>query len=63
MSRWNKKGSKKSKGQKKKKKRTVYNIEMLYKGRKEAIKFFDDYSSMMSVAKNKATKGAGLKKY
>ena len=34
---------------------------MLYKARNEAIKFFDDYSSMMSEAKNKATKGRGLK--
>ena len=34
---------------------------MLYKGRKEAIKFFDDYSSMVSEAKNKTTKGTGLK--
>ena len=30
---------------------------MLYKARKEAIKFFDDYSSMVSEAKLKATKG------
>ena len=34
---------------------------MFYKARKEAIKFFDDYSSMVSEAKNKATKGTGLK--
>ena len=34
---------------------------MLYKSREEAIKFFDDYSSIMSEAKNKATKGTGLK--
>ena len=34
---------------------------MLYKARKEAIKFFDDYSSMVSEAKLKATKGTGLK--
>ena len=38
---------------------------MLYKGRKEAIKFYDDYSLMMSEAKYKAkkdeTKGKGLK--
>ena len=45
-----KKGSKKSKEQK----NTIYNIEMLYKARKEAIKFFDDYSLMISEAKNKA---------
>ena len=36
---------------------------MFYKGRSEAIKFYDDYSSMMSEAKAKAkaTKGTGLK--
>ena len=36
---------------------------MLYKARSEAIKFYDDYSSMMSEAKAKAkaTKGTGLK--
>ena len=38
---------------------------MLYKVRNEAIKFYDDYSLMMSEAKSKAkhneTKGKGLK--
>ena len=38
---------------------------MLYKARNEAIKFYDDYSLMMSEAKTKAkqneTKGKGLK--
>ena len=38
---------------------------MLYKARKEAIKFYDDYSLTMSEAKTKsktkATKGTGLK--
>ena len=29
----------------------LYNIDMLYKSRNEAIKFFNDYSSMMSEAK------------
>ena len=56
-----KKGAKKSKEQK----NTIYNIEMLYKARNEAIKFYDDYSLMMSEAKSKAkqneTKGKGLK--
>ena len=56
-----KKGPKKSKEQK----NTIYNIEMLYKARYEAIKFYDDYSLMMSEAKSKAkhneTKGTGLK--
>ena len=42
-------------------KNTFCNIEMLYKARNEAIKFYDDYSLMMSEAKNKATKGTGLK--
>ena len=48
----------------KSKKNTLYNIEMLYKARNEAIKFYDDYS-LMSEAKTKArqneTKGKGLK--
>ena len=34
---------------------------MLYKARNEAIKFYDDYSLIMSEAKIKATKGIGLK--
>ena len=34
---------------------------MLYNARKETINFFDDYSSMMSESKNKATEGTGLK--
>ena len=36
---------------------------MLYKARNKAIKFYDDYSLMMSEAKtkSKATKGTGLK--
>ena len=38
---------------------------MLYKARNEAIKLYDDYSSLVSEAKNKAkneaTKGKGLK--
>ena len=34
---------------------------MLYKARKEAINFFDDYSSIISEAKNKVTKGTRLK--
>ena len=39
----------------------MYNIEIPYRARKEAIDFFDDYSSLMSEAKNKVTKGTGLK--
>ena len=34
---------------------------MVYKTRNEAIKFYDDYSSMMSEAIVKATKATGLK--
>ena len=34
---------------------------MLYKARNEAIKFYGDYSLMMSEAKVKATKEPGLK--
>ena len=34
---------------------------MLWKARNETIKFYDDYSSMMSEAKYRATKGTGLK--
>ena len=34
---------------------------MLYNARNNAIKFYDDYSSMVSEAKHKATKGTGLK--
>ena len=56
-----KKSAKKSKEQK----NTIYNIEMLYKARNEAIKFYDEYSLIMSEAKSKAkqneTKGTGLK--
>ena len=45
----------------KEQKNTLFNIEMLYKARNEAIKFYGDYSLMMSEAKVKATKGTGLK--
>ena len=34
---------------------------MLYKPRNEAIKFDDDYSSMMSETNTKAPRGTGLK--
>ena len=34
---------------------------MLYKARNKAIKFHDDYSSMMSETKYRAIKGTGLK--
>ena len=42
-------------------KNTLYNIEMLYKRRNETVKFYDDYSSKMSEAKYRATKGTGFK--
>ena len=34
---------------------------MLYKERNSVIEFFDDYASMISEAKLKATKGTGPK--
>ena len=49
-----KKGNKKHRS--KVQKNTLQNIEMLYKARNEAIKFHDDYSSMMSEEKYRATK-------
>ena len=52
-----KEGAKKSKEQK----NTIYNIEILYKARNEAIKFYDDYSLMISEAKQNETKGTWLK--
>ena len=56
-----KKVAKKSKEQK----NTICNTEMLYKARNDSIKFYDDYSLMMSEAKSKAkqneTKRTGLK--
>ena len=39
----------------------MYDIEVLYKSRTSVIEFFDDYSSMVSEAKLKATKATGLK--
>ena len=45
----------------KEQKNSLYNIETLYKARNEAIKFYDDYSLIMSEAKIKAVKGEGLK--
>ena len=44
-----KKGNNKKRS--KEQKNSLYNIDMLYKARNEAIKFFDDYSSMVSEAK------------
>ena len=39
----------------------MYNIEMLYRARDKAVKFYDEYPLMMSEAKYRATKGTGLK--
>ena len=41
----------------KQQKNTLYNIEMLYKARNSVIEFFDEYFSMVSEVKFKATKG------
>ena len=51
----------KNKDQKSKKKKTLYNIEMLYKEKNSVFEFFDDYSLIVSEAKLKANKGTGLK--
>ena len=40
-----------SKHKSKEQRNTLCNIEMLYKARNEAIKFYDDYSLMMSEVK------------
>ena len=46
----------------KEQKNALYSIDMLYKARNEAIKFFDEYPSMVSEVKNKArNEGKGLK--
>ena len=50
-----------SKRRLKEQKTALHNIKMLYKARNEAIKFYDDYSLIMSEAKIKAAKGTGLK--
>ena len=45
-------------------KNALYNIDMFYKASNEAIKFFNDYTTVVSEAKNKArnkTSGKGLK--
>ena len=34
---------------------------MLYKAKNNVLKFYDDYSSMVSKAKHKATKVTGIK--
>ena len=49
------------KNKSKEEKDSLYTIEMLYKARIEAMNLYDDYSSIMSEAKLKATKGTRLK--
>ena len=39
----------------------MYNTETLYKARNSVIKFFDDYSSIISEAKHKTYHGEGMK--
>ena len=53
-----KKGNKKKS---KEQKNALYNIDMLYKARNEAIKFFGDYSLMISETKTKAKTKASCK--
>ena len=53
------KGNKKHKS--KEQRNSLYSIEMLDKARNSVIKFFDDYSSMVSEVKLKATKRTGLR--
>ena len=45
----------------KEQKNTLYNIEMLFKAKNEAIKFYENYSLMMSEAKVKKLKKQVLK--
>ena len=54
-----KKGNKKHRSNKQK--NTSYNITMHYKARNSVTEIFDDYSSIVSEAKVKATKGTGLR--
>ena len=54
-----KKGNKKHKS--KEQKNTLYNVEMLYKARNEAIKFYDDYSSRCLKQNIKQLKKQDLK--
>ena len=54
-----KKGNKKHRS--KEQKNAFYNNEILYKVRNSVVEFFDDYSSIMSEAKLKASIETGLK--
>ena len=42
-------------------KNALYNIDMLYKARNEAIKFFNNYMSMVLEAKNEAKNKTSVK--
>ena len=42
-------------------KKTLSNINILFNGRNDAIKFVEVYGSMILEAKKKATKGTGFK--
>ena len=46
---------------KKEQKCALYNVDMFYQARNSVIDFFDDYTSMISVAKYKAIHGEGIK--
>ena len=39
----------------------LYNIDILYRSREDVIKFYDDYSSMVSESLYKSVKGKRLK--
>ena len=52
---------KRPKNKTKKQKNALYNIEMFFKARDMAVRFFNDQSSLASEAKFKATHGEGIK--
>ena len=54
-----KKGNNKKRS--KEQKNALYNIDMLYKARNEAIKFFNNYMSMVFEAKNEAKNKTSVK--
>ena len=42
-------------------KKTLPNVNILFNGKNDAIKFVEDYGSMILESKRKATEGKGLK--
>ena len=44
-----------------KNKKTLANINILFNARNDAVKFIEDYGSMILEAKRKSTEGKGLK--